>query len=155
MLPGRPPHVRKWKQPPQSPVQGEAATTEGYDMNTSEVLNKAADLIQERGWITGGDGWADEDSQAPGLCLEGAIMAAAGLRFIGEVPQCPAYRAVADYLGDEVCTLRVPACNYVSPTRLYIWNDESGRTASEVIEVLRAAAVIEAARETESASVSA
>jgi hypothetical protein len=106
-------------------------------MNTSEVLNRAADLIEERGWTQGGSGWGI-GGQA--LCLEGGILAALGYRWeasdwsFEEFPECPAYTAVADYL------------DYRS--ELYQWNDEGNRTADEVIEALRAAAVIEAAKET-------
>ena len=112
-------------------------------MPTSEVLNRAADLIEERGW-TQGDGWVLREStpDAP-LCLEGGIQAATGL--VGQdrldaLWACPAWTAVADYLD----TLNV-----------YGWNDRAGRTASEVVEVLRACAAIEASREREPAEVSA
>lgn len=120
-------------------------------MRTSEILNKAADLIEERGWGTGGDTWYFGDDEAP-LCIEGGMMAAMGLVF-GQLEgesatdtlyACPAYNAVKDYLGlDEDATL-------------YQWNDSweskygdmvHSRTKEEVIETLRTVAVIEAARE--------
>ena len=69
---------------------------------TSEVLNRAADLIEERGWTQGTQGWK----------VDGA---------------------------------------FLDTDEPWKWNDTRGRTASEVIEVLRATAVIEAARETEAA----
>jgi hypothetical protein len=118
-------------------------------MNTSEVLNTAADLIEERGWTTGTSGWA---SSGP-LCTEGAICAAMGIEFDAvdvDFTECPAYLAVMDHLGDAV------PCASTDPEKvpvLWAWNDECDlrgkdlRTASEVIEVLRATAVIEAARE--------
>lgn len=110
-------------------------------MNTSEVLNKAADLIEERGWTRGGNGW----NLGGPLCLEGGIMVAAGLARIGEVNHCPAALAVVDYLGPENCTITSPFSGKV--TRSWVWNDDRSRTATEVIGVLRAAAVIEAAKE--------
>jgi hypothetical protein len=113
-------------------------------MKTSEVLNAAADLIEARGWRQGEPGWRSGGSA--GLCLEGALIAALSLDHL-EVYGCPAYAAVADYLD------RTPAPS-IAPVKdaLWQWNDAPGRTASEVIEVLRAAAVIEAAREEQDAA---
>src|SRR5205085_1256462 len=122
-------------------------------MNTSEVLNRAADLIEERGW-THGSGW--DDIGGP-LCLEGAIFAAA------QAPvhsRCPAYYAVRDYLSSQILP--------------FLWNDslthnyvmaaiERGESLTRgvqafraegaeyakgvVIAVLRAAAELEAAKD--------
>ena len=110
---------------------------------TSELLNRAADEIQKYGWTTGPRGWC-RDKNA-GLCLEGGILAAMGLTFdeILEFWACPAYNAVADYL-------RLP-----EDWELYAWNDGSvvsphagfARSAEQVIEVLRAAAMVEEAKE--------
>lgn len=121
-------------------------------MRTSEILDKAADLIEERGWATGGDSWYFGDDEAP-LCIEGGMMAAMGLVFgstDGEsatdtLYACPAYNAVKDYLG------------LGEESALYQWNDsweakyeggtENLRTKEEIIETLRTVAVIEAAKE--------
>jgi hypothetical protein len=112
---------------------------------TSEVLNRAADLIEERGWIQGPFGMRTVTRE---LCLEGAVRLASGgqttsdgalLHYLASAP-CPAGNAVIAYLGEG---------------EPWLWNDEPGRTAAEVIEVLRAAAVIEAAREQKMAEVSA
>lgn len=126
-------------------------------MRTSEVLNTAADLILERGWRQGPGGWdgyVPEDSR---LCLEGGIMAALGMpeerrgALYGEVVECPAYAAVARYLdkptrpGNSTETERADW--------VWHWNDAIGRTDTEVIAVLRAAALIEAAREEHAAKV--
>ncbi len=115
-------------------------------MNTSEVLNRAADLIEERGWVRG-EGWPGQEvyggADNTQLCLEGAIMAALGIDMTatlgGELRECLAYQAVHRHL--ELDPMR----------RLYTWNDHPSRTAGEVVEVLRAAAVIEAAREQDAA----
>lgn len=113
-------------------------------MNTSEVLNRAADLIQERGWTAGPIGWGVGESS---LCIEGALSAASVVSWHDDVRTfraCPAVRAVQGYLGTE--------------DALWQWNDawdgrgDFVRTQSEVIEVLRAAAVIEAAREEQDAA---
>ena len=107
------------------------------ETRTSEVLNRTADLIEEQGWGKGGGWYGEEDfgGRTDGrLCLEGGIMAAMGIEMtnMDRMVACPAYKSVKTYLDGA------------TP---FIWNDEHGRTASEVIEVLRAAAVIEAARE--------
>lgn len=106
------------------------------EMLTSEVLDLAADKIRERGWtqgLGGWPGWGPDDA----LCLEGGIMAALG--YDEETPErlyrgCPAFGAVRDYLG-------------LGDDFLFPWNDASGRTQQEVIEVLRAAAAVERAKE--------
>jgi len=120
----------------------------------SETLNRAADLIEERGWTRGG-GWPTTDDEGAPLCLEGGIMAALGLRFNDDarevdVETCPAYRAVHVYL--ELHDDRDVEGWPVVP--LWMWNDDR-ETAAEVIEVLRAAAVIEAARENAAVEVTA
>ena len=114
---------------------------------TSDVLNKAADLIEERGWGSGPEAWDGEDGS--GLCIEGAILAALGISIDARSTvlwTCPAYVAVADYLDRPR-----RAAEYGRD--LWKWNDEDNRTASEVIEVLRACAVIEASRERSAAEV--
>ncbi len=108
------------------------------ELTTSQVLNKAADLIEERGWRRGPGMQID----SVGLCLEQAVSAAAGniiagsYAYLQAIP-CAAGHALIEHLGNN---------------QPYIWNDEPGRTASEVIEVLRATALIEAAREEQDAA---
>lgn len=131
-------------------------------MKTSDVLNKAADLIEERGWSTG-DGWNHEDGGP--ICLEGGILAAAGINFMtGNKYACPAYKAVAAYLADgghglpfrwndSLSNGRVMAAievhDFSEPFDLDAVRAEADEWAKgEVIATLRACAVIEAARET-------
>lgn len=122
-------------------------------MNVSDTLNKAADLIQERGWVgTGGKGW--EANEGTPLCIEGAIQAALGMPggiAVTQVNTCSAGSAVREYL-------ELGEFEWHKTDALFMWNDRaryvdgeltSVRTAEEVIEVLRATAVIEAARESE------
>jgi hypothetical protein len=115
----------------------------------SDVLHKAADLIEKRGWAEGEPGWGTYGGDGP-LCLEGGIIAAASAQGqIGRVliDNCPAAAAVHEYL-------------QLGARELWEWNDVSefyardtgtpistSRTQAEVIEVLRAAAAIERARE--------
>lgn len=113
---------------------------------TSEVLNLAADLIQQRGWGTGPASMVG----ANGLCIMGAINAATIGRTPGDegyelADTCPAGQAVHAYL--DTADLEMDS--------LWQWNDTSATDAAEVIEVLRAVAVIEAARESAPVEVSA
>lgn len=122
-------------------------------MLTSEILNLAADKIEQHGWSSGPGGWDGQDYETgvpAGLCLEGGILAAAGMtsqEACGAIllEQCSAARAVHAYL-------QLPA-DY----ELWEWNDisirygdefnELERTGEEVIEVLRGAALVEQVRE--------
>jgi hypothetical protein len=72
-------------------------------------------------------------------------MAALGMTYDGhaDVLRCPAYNAVRDHLQWD---------RSLGKSYLFQWNDEPGRTASEVIEVLRATALIESAREEQDAA---
>lgn len=74
-------------------------------------------------------------------------MAAVGVRASNFDYTCPAYMAVSGYLD------RTPLPP-VAPLKdaLWQWNDAPDRTASEVIEVLRACALIESAREEQEAA---
>lgn len=115
-------------------------------MKTSEVLDRAADMIQERGWTYGPSGWEGHgDPEQTGLCLEGGIAAAVGISLDSEADQhalvsCPAYEAVWNYLETDTTW----ECFH---DRLYDWNDTADRSAEDVIAVLRATALIEAAKE--------
>lgn len=117
-------------------------------MQTSEVLNRAADLIEERGWGQGAETWAHRAEITGPLCLEGGVMAAAGVAHWQLYTECPAFRAVAVYLDRTPMPKSRDAADQV-----WYWNDQRDRTAAEVIEVLRACAVIEAAKEQETAPV--
>lgn len=119
------------------------------NLKTSEVLDLAADKIQQHGWTQGHTGWPGPVNLGP-LCLEGALMAALGLDrdiFMEqgsgitatlEFINCPAYQAVSSYLADRRDEPR---------ESIFWWNDEDGRTAAEVIEVLRGVAAVERVRE--------
>lgn len=114
-------------------------------MRTSETLSTAADLIETHGWALG-SGWPGAPGFTGAYCIEGAIMAAAGIEWgnnTGLVTlwgHCPAYAAVRGYLD---CKL------------LFIWQDSLPHDtgAKRVVAVLRSAALIEAAREEHAAKV--
>jgi hypothetical protein len=119
-------------------------------LKTSEILNTAADLIEKNGWV--GPGHSEDSNWGLGgenlsMCLEGGILAATGFDMTKTESEaiesdeferliaCPAYVAVQNYLNLDY--------------EIWQWNDTEGRTMEEVIEVLRATAVIEQAREVE------
>lgn len=125
-------------------------------MRTSEALARAADLIETKGWVQGNYGMlADQDVPK---CITGAIACALDLEpagrvdhtvggpiyAYGEIEFSPAYRAVFRYLRPEL--------EREQATHLWQWNDKSTTTKERVIEVLRAAALIEAAAEQEKVS---
>lgn len=90
-------------------------------MNVSEILNKAADLIEPQGaWVQGK--WSTDGGKC--LCAEGAIAIAAELSFFTAVEGSPAGRALAEFIGDPIP----------------VWNDAPDRTQAEVVAALRAAA---------------
>lgn len=109
-------------------------------MRTSEILDLAADKIQQQGWTKGSAGWPgipEHKGEGSKLCLEGGIMAAMGVVWDPgsgrEVfTHCPAYAAVQEYL---------------EWGPLYAWNDSYATGEAQVIEVLRAAAAVERAKE--------
>jgi hypothetical protein len=100
-------------------------------VETSEILNKAADLIER-------DGWWSQNPRAP----------RGGVR-----PQC-ASNAISDVTSD--ITAQYAFSTYLtgeaSLSAIWDWNDADDRTATEVVEALRAAALIEAAREEQDAA---
>lgn len=128
-------------------------------MKTSEILNRAADAIQERGWTQGTSGWHQEGTP---LCLEGALIAATGIDYradgadntkaFDEFHTCPAYVAVKDYLvstGHEEVMSLYKNCAPFTHDGLDVWlyNDNVAESAEDVIAVLRAAAVVESVKE--------
>jgi hypothetical protein len=111
-----------------------AGTTKGSLVETSEVLDLAADHLRRNGLFKGGAHGEGDLRTAP-ACTVGAItlMAIWGNdRAAGNV----AIDQVRDYIGGDVVA----------------WSDAPGRTAEEVVEALRACAVIEAAREEQDAA---
>lgn len=134
-------------------------------MRTSEVLNKAADLIEQHGWAKGSAAWNHGWGEDQKLCLEGGIMAALGLEFgkpfvvdgedigvLTGLKTCPAYVAVENYLVEagELSMLEDG-----TPEELWSWNDSRADTAERVIEVLRATALLEAVKENNNVEVTA
>lgn len=101
-------------------------------MSPAEVLEKAADLIESRGWCQGryaaighnDDSCSHLDSRAACWCAEGAIGRVAGIQIPQLDGRYPAIAALRDHLGSPIVK----------------WNDEMGRTRAEVVRELRACA---------------
>lgn len=122
---------------------------------TSEVLHLAADAIERKGWKVA-QGWDWDHERNDGLCLEGGIAAAMGIKVVdfsetphgvfvyethNELRECSAYKAVREYLGDAWEEYGFPN------DELWRWNDTVPNTQAEVVEVLRATAEVEYAKE--------
>lgn len=119
------------------------ATTAQGTTPTSEVLTLAADTIRDSGWATVG-GWVGdyEQRRTGAVCIEGGLMAALGLSFpseddngnpvLAELKECPAYKAVHDYLVEK------GRMEYGS--WLWYFNDSVARNKADVIRVLRTVA---------------
>lgn len=128
-------------------------------MRLSEQLNTAADTIETRGWTKGVQGWGFNPGWGDRpLCIEGGLLAASSEVYqiamtqsltmvdgsmtttmsLGEdylrFTQCPLYQAVREYLDMPKGSL------------LHGWNDTLA-DQDRVIEVLRGAALVEAAKE--------
>lgn len=104
-------------------------------MLTSEVLDKAADII-ERG------GLCKSKLQAgDARCARGAIMDAMGMTISGFFISEPKFRAV-----DYTLARAIYGNEHVSDAVAH-WNNAPERTADEVIAMLRAVAATERARE--------
>lgn len=120
-------------------------------MQTSDVLNKAADLIERNGWTDGPRGWPRTPDETRALCLEGGIMAASGISWrdldVSQFATCPAYVAVQNYLG------MTPGLDHEGTAVDPLWRFNDGSAAERVVGVLRAAAVIEFAREQQTVAV--
>lgn len=100
-------------------------------MRTSEVLERAAELIERDGW------WQNARSDGHGDCAATAISRVAEGRGGCYVPAVHDPFIVA--LGGDKDAPMV--------TTIYNWNDVPGRTKEEVIAMLRAVAATERARE--------
>lgn len=96
-------------------------------MNTSDVLNRTADSLERDGWMNPHqctDGWSP-------TCAQVAIGRIANY----DVLYFAAEKALLAHIGGTTVS------------DIWAWNDAPNRTATEVVEALRACAVIEAAKE--------
>jgi len=101
-------------------------------MKVSEILSKAADLIEPEGkWTTV---WCAVDKNGVGH-LNGNIDSAVCWCAIGAVE-----RIAGGYCSDS--TVALSFVRDVIGEHVDIWNDEAGRTQSEVVSALREASTL-------------
>lgn len=103
-------------------------------MNTKELLTKAALILGENGWVQGSYGPDRGDPH----CVLGALNEAAGRAPVGLLtgPTLAAANTLLDHLG-----LPLPSGDAADVDGAVAdWNDQTGRTAAEVIAALRGAA---------------
>lgn len=117
----------------------------------SVVLDRAADVIERKGW-TRGTGWADVRKPDAPCCLEGALMWAQedpemkleggrvrerdGNHAYKLLESSPPYLAVLQYLREH-------GVLHLGSGELYVWNDRNGRTEEQVVQLLRDVATVE------------
>jgi hypothetical protein len=128
----------------------------------SETLNRAADVLQVRGWTRATreieNYWFPKACETTPVCVQGAIRAGAGLYTDTDGPlgRHDDARDAKAWLVEYLTTTRPESINPLSGTVIpFGWNDEPGRTVEEVIEVLRAAAATAEVRESETVSTAA
>jgi hypothetical protein len=100
------------------------------------VLERAAALIEEHGWVQFSFG-----DETKGYCITGAIMRAS--RDDARMSQVLAYDMVAEQLKLDEVALPGVLPQFGGPgswLALSYWNDSPGRTEQEVLRVLRRAA---------------
>lgn len=112
------------------------------ELNTAsaiyERLNAAADLLQK-------DGWIQEDYiSSHGRCTLGAIFQMQDDARIGEAMRDSDGIAAEAFLSKYLLDAGAVKHPIFTGTHIPSWNDEPGRTGEEVVETLRAAAVIAA-----------
>jgi hypothetical protein len=111
-------------------------------VNTANVLDRAADLIEEHGWGKGFETW--DTKAGEGLCIEGAILEALGAT--SDFPNtylantCAAGLAVREYL-------KMGPMSFANA--LWHWNDVNAESQEQVVSVLRGAAAAERAKDKE------
>lgn len=104
-------------------------------MNTADILDKAADLIDTRGWNQG-----HYVNESGGLDLDGALHAAVGMdpqRGTG-MHRWPGWTQERELASNRTYAWLKRWFNR-SETPIW-WNDQAGRTKEEVVSTLRAAA---------------
>lgn len=132
--------------------------------STAQVLEDAAAIIDERGWVKGNKGWGwGTDPNGP-VCLEGALALALGMELDAlrcyqirdDVNASAPGKALREFLGPELrlsshqkatlLDLGYSLDDAELQPFLYNWNDAQ-TDGVQVTEALRAAALIAGARE--------
>lgn len=103
-------------------------------MQPSECLDKAADLLRNRGWIQG------SYRNKHGFCLVGSLIYVSKY-YSGACDGTLSDAKTAHHLLEQYCTY---GKNHINPAS---WNDIPGRTKQEVLTLLRNAADVERIKE--------
>jgi hypothetical protein len=101
-------------------------------MDIPQILDKAADVIETRGWHQGGYVPENSDPFTAPCCVAGAIYVAAGLLPNGYPPSGSRH---ADPVGDTVWARR--AFSRFLGNDAIGWNDDVAETPEQVITALR------------------
>jgi hypothetical protein len=104
------------------------------DIEIAEQLERAADLIEERGWRQGPRAnpcHLSLDRSEP-ICLIEAVSLAG--RSSNSIHRSEGCTTLFTYLGLQATRSRVPA------ERLIFWNDDAKRTEGDVVDALRGCA---------------
>ncbi|AXQ68892.1 hypothetical protein HOU00_gp233 [Caulobacter phage CcrPW] len=104
-------------------------------MNVANVLNKAADLIEERGWFQGNL----RDDNDKRLCANMALAEAAEIRLQGDVSTRYTLYTQAQLVLLKHLSITI-LWDRVKGSLIIEWNDAPGRTLSEVATTMRDAA---------------
>jgi hypothetical protein len=100
-------------------------------METPEILTKAAEVIETRGWHQGDFVPPNTDPETAPVCVMAAINVAAGMRPNGyRSGAMPADDVDALYAARRALGARVA-------DDIVAWNDQEGRTRDEVTTALR------------------
>lgn len=100
-------------------------------MNTADILDRAADLIEERGWH---QGWYVNDCGQ--LCIRGAMLVAVGIEPPQKDMPWPDHSGEANASWQEATDEMDEYLDDLAER----WNDAPERTKEEVVSTLRAAA---------------
>lgn len=93
---------------------------EGGVLGVADVLDRAADEIEARGWHQGD--WIEDDTGC--VCAEGALYFAGASAKLVAVSISPTGKLFRDHIGESIVD----------------WNDAPERTQAEVVAALRSAA---------------
>ena len=122
----------------------------GLDPTPAATLHRAADHLERHGWSQGAY-YADYGSDTPSACVIGAL-AIAAYGYPHPDPYSDTFHTdsvesdcwhrfvTAEYHLSTHLGLKPADRESLEPETLYDWNDHDGRTATEVITTLRAAA---------------
>ncbi|HET9063734.1 MAG TPA: hypothetical protein VFO62_10635 [Candidatus Binatia bacterium] len=99
-------------------------------MTVYEVLHRAADHIEQYGWIQGSSGLGLDDGPR---CALGAIATASG-----EIVNCYDFEFTGGVRMEAVRALR----RHIGSDDIAGWNDTRGRTAADVVTALRVSAEV-------------